>query len=198
MKASPQTAPPPSTRTREHFFQLAISEEDLKMKKLISLIGISALLAACGGSQSSQPTTPSTTNTTAAPTDTNAPSDDKPIPPLNLQSPTDNPPAAMNNTTSTSAGDAPMSHEMANTTTGSTIGQGDGDSDLKTTAKIRRSLDSNSSLSFGAKNVTIQTSNGRVTLRGAVKSDHEKSIVESAASQVAGPSQVDDQLSVAK
>ncbi len=174
------------------------------MKRLISLAGVSlmsvtALLVACGGSQP-QSTSPSTTNTTSAPApaDTNAPSDDKPIPPLNLQSPTGNPPAAMNDTTSTSAGDAPMGHGMENTTSGSAVGQGDGDKDLGMSSKIRKSLESNNSLSFGAKNVSIQTSNGRVTLKGAVKNEHEKSVIEAAASNVAGPSQVDDQLSVAK
>jgi hyperosmotically inducible protein len=171
------------------------------MKKLLPLFGFCALLLACADTETTQPKTPSSTTTTTgapAPADTTAPSDDKPIPPLNLQSPTTNPPAAsMSNTTSSSAGDPPMSPDFANSTSGSAI-QGDSNADLKTTAKIRRSLDSNSALSFGAKNVTIQTSNGRVTLRGAVKSEREKAIVESAASQVAGASQVDDQLSVAK
>ena len=171
------------------------------MKKLIPLFGICSLLVACASNGQTQPKTPSTTNTTAAPApaDANAPSDDKPIPPLNLQSPTDNPPSAsMKNTTSQSAGDAPMSRGLANSTTGSAVGQGNSDTDRKMSSRIRKSLDANSSLSFGAKNVTIETSNGRVTLRGAVKSEREKAMVESAASQVAGPSQVDDQLSVAK
>jgi hypothetical protein len=80
------------------------------MKKLIPLFCICAMTGACASGTTGAPKSemPSTTHTTGAPADTNVPSDDKPIPPLNTTSPTMNPPSAsMKNTTSQSSGDAP-------------------------------------------------------------------------------------------
>ncbi len=79
------------------------------MKNLILLMTVSTCVAACGAT--APPTEmPSTTHTTGAPVpaDTQVPSDDKPIPPLNLSHPTTNSPsAAMQNTTSTATGETP-------------------------------------------------------------------------------------------
>jgi osmotically-inducible protein OsmY len=47
---------------------------------------------------------------------------------------------------------------------------------------------------MSAHNVTIITKDGRVTLKGRVKSAAEKQTVESAAANVAGAGNVDDQL----
>jgi hyperosmotically inducible protein len=52
-------------------------------------------------------------------------------------------------------------------------------------------------MSTDAKNVKIITENGRVTLRGPVKSADEKSQIEKIASDVAGEGKVDSQLEVA-
>jgi len=52
------------------------------------------------------------------------------------------------------------------------------------------------SLSFTAKNVKIITVDGKVTLRGPVKSEAERSAIEAAARRVAGAAQVDNQLEV--
>jgi hyperosmotically inducible periplasmic protein len=67
-------------------------------------------------------------------------------------------------------------------------------SDLEITRNIRRALIKDKSLSTGAHNVTIITKDGKVTLKGHVKSDAEKQSVESAATNVVGPGNVDDQL----
>jgi hyperosmotically inducible protein len=67
-------------------------------------------------------------------------------------------------------------------------------SDLQITRNIRRALIKDKSLSMDAHNVTIITKDGKVTLKGRVKSDAEKQTVESAATNVAGPGNVDDQL----
>jgi hyperosmotically inducible periplasmic protein len=69
-------------------------------------------------------------------------------------------------------------------------------SDLTVTRNIRRAVLKDKSLSTEAHNVTIVTRDGKVTLRGPVKSSAEKQSVEAAANSIAGPGNVDDQLSV--
>jgi osmotically-inducible protein OsmY len=67
-------------------------------------------------------------------------------------------------------------------------------SDLEITRNIRRALVKDKTLSIEAHNVTIITKDGKVTLKGRVESDAEKKIVESAAANVAGPGNVQNQL----
>ncbi len=67
-------------------------------------------------------------------------------------------------------------------------------SDISITRDIRRALIKDKSLSIRAHNVTIITKDGKVTLKGKVDSDAEKQTVQSAAANVAGPANVDDQL----
>ncbi len=67
-------------------------------------------------------------------------------------------------------------------------------SDLTITRNIRRALIKDKSLSVEAHNVTITTKDGKVTLKGRVESAAEKQTVESAANNVAGAGNVDDQL----
>ncbi len=67
-------------------------------------------------------------------------------------------------------------------------------SDLTITRNIRRALVKDKSLSVEAHNVTIITKDGKVTLKGRVESAAEKQTVESAANNVAGVGNVDDQL----
>jgi len=76
--------------------------------------------------------------------------------------------------------------------------QGNGKTDLKITQQIRQAVMANGSLSFTAKNVKIITQGGKVTLRGPVKSDQERSDIEAAARKVAGVTEVDNQLEVKK
>ncbi len=71
-------------------------------------------------------------------------------------------------------------------------------SDVTITRDIRRAVIKDKSLSTEAHNVTIITKDGKVTLKGRVKSDAEKQTVESAATNVAGAGNVDDQLSVSQ
>ena len=68
--------------------------------------------------------------------------------------------------------------------------------DRDTDAKIRSSIMSDKSLSTYAHNIKIITQNGKVTLRGPVKSDDEKSNLEAKATSVAGQDNVTDQLEV--
>lgn len=67
-------------------------------------------------------------------------------------------------------------------------------SDIAITRNIRRAVVKDKSLSTAAHNVTIITKDGKVTLKGRVKSDSEKQTVESAAASIAGAGDVDNQL----
>jgi osmotically-inducible protein OsmY len=67
-------------------------------------------------------------------------------------------------------------------------------SDIAITRNIRRALVKDKSLSTAAHNVTIITKDGKVTLKGRVKSEAEKQTVETTAASVAGAGNVDDQL----
>jgi hyperosmotically inducible protein len=76
--------------------------------------------------------------------------------------------------------------------------QGNGGSEIKITAAIRKGLMGDKTLSFTAKNVKVITVGNKVTLRGPVKSDQEKATIEALARQTAGVAEVDDQLEVKK
>jgi osmotically-inducible protein OsmY len=67
-------------------------------------------------------------------------------------------------------------------------------SDIEITRNIRRAVVKDKTLSTAAHNVTIITKDGKVTLKGRVKSDAEKQTVETAATSAAGVGNVDDQL----
>jgi hyperosmotically inducible periplasmic protein len=70
-------------------------------------------------------------------------------------------------------------------------------SDRELTAKIRRSIMADKSLSSYAHNIKIVSQNGTVTLKGPVKSDDEKKVVMAKAVAVAGSADnVTDQISV--
>jgi hyperosmotically inducible periplasmic protein len=70
-------------------------------------------------------------------------------------------------------------------------------SDRATTQQIRKAIVNDKSLSTYAHNVKVITQNGHVTLAGTVRSDEEKSAVEAKAAEVAGASNVTNQLEVA-
>ena len=70
--------------------------------------------------------------------------------------------------------------------------------DLETTRQIRKALTADKSLSTYAHNVKVVTRNGKVTLKGPVRSAEEKKAVEAKAAEVAGAANVTDQMSVAK
>jgi hyperosmotically inducible protein len=75
------------------------------------------------------------------------------------------------------------------------IHQNENRKDIDITANIRtRVVDTK--MSVNAQNVKIITQDGKVTLRGPVKSEEEKAQVEKMAHEVAGAANVDNQLDV--
>jgi len=74
--------------------------------------------------------------------------------------------------------------------------QGNTAADTETTQKIRKALVMDSNYSMTAKNVKIIAVDGKVTLRGPVNSDAEKSGIEALARNIAGEGNVDNQLEV--
>ena len=69
--------------------------------------------------------------------------------------------------------------------------------DRELTRKIRAALHQDKSLSTYAHNIKILTRDGRVTLRGPVRSDEEKTAIESKATEVAGAGNVTNELEIA-
>ena len=74
--------------------------------------------------------------------------------------------------------------------------QSNSSADLKITQSIRRALVKDRELSTTAKNIKVITTNGQVTLRGAVKNAQEKAKIDQLAKSAAGGAQIDDQLEV--
>ncbi len=70
-------------------------------------------------------------------------------------------------------------------------------SDQDITKQIRQSVMSDKSLSTYAHNVKIVSQNGMVTLKGPVRSDDEKRVIESKAADVVGQDKVTSELQVA-
>jgi hyperosmotically inducible periplasmic protein len=68
--------------------------------------------------------------------------------------------------------------------------------DVELTRQIRRAVMKDSSLSTMAHNVKIVSANGDVTLRGPVKTEHERTVIGDKAQAVAGVKNVDNQLEV--
>lgn len=76
--------------------------------------------------------------------------------------------------------------------------QGGSAADREMTKNIRREIVKTDSLSAMAKNVKVITIDGKVTLRGPVHSDQEKTMIGSLAENVAGKGKVTNQLEVKK
>ena len=75
--------------------------------------------------------------------------------------------------------------------------QGTTAADRDITQQVRKSLvNKDNGFSIAAQNVKIITVNGKVTLRGPVKTGSEKTGIVSLAKDIAGPDNVDDQLEV--
>ena len=70
--------------------------------------------------------------------------------------------------------------------------------DRELTRSIRRALMDDKDLSSYAHNVKIISQDGKVTLKGPVRSEDEKRVVEAKATEVAGAGHVTNQMSVAK
>jgi hyperosmotically inducible periplasmic protein len=73
--------------------------------------------------------------------------------------------------------------------------QGNSKSDVELTRKIRRALMKKHELSMTAKNIKIITIDGKVTLRGPVKTDEERQTINQIA-QEEGATSLDNQLEV--
>jgi hyperosmotically inducible protein len=69
--------------------------------------------------------------------------------------------------------------------------------DRELTRKIRAAIHQDKSLSTYAHNVKIVTQDGRVTLRGPVRSEEERTAIESKATEIAGAGNVTDELEIA-
>jgi hyperosmotically inducible periplasmic protein len=69
--------------------------------------------------------------------------------------------------------------------------------DREITKKIRQSLVSDKSLSTYAHNVKVVAQGGHVTLKGPVRSEDEKKVVEAKATEVAGAGKVTNEISIA-
>ena len=69
--------------------------------------------------------------------------------------------------------------------------------DRETTRKIRTALTDDKSLSTYAHNIKIITTDGMVALKGPVRSEEEKSAIEAKAREIAGDSNVTNNLTVA-
>jgi len=69
--------------------------------------------------------------------------------------------------------------------------------DREITQKIRQALMDDKSLSTYAHNVKIITQDGKVTLKGPVRSAAEKKTIEAKAAEVAGAGRVTNQISIA-
>jgi len=74
--------------------------------------------------------------------------------------------------------------------------QSESPEDIKTTAAIRRAVVADDSLTMTATNVKIITADGKVTLRGPVKTAAEKTKIGELAKKNAGKATIDNQLEV--
>jgi hyperosmotically inducible periplasmic protein len=68
--------------------------------------------------------------------------------------------------------------------------------DREIARKIRRSIVQDKTLSTDAHNIKVIAQDGMVTLKGPVRSDHEKTAVEAKATEIAGADKVTSQLEV--
>ena len=74
--------------------------------------------------------------------------------------------------------------------------QSESPEDIKITAAIRRAVVADDSLSMTATNVKIITADGKVTLRGPVKTAAEKTKIGELSKKNAGKAKVENQLEV--
>jgi osmotically-inducible protein OsmY len=143
-----------------------------------------------------------TANTRANPTSTTANTNDTTNTNPPGQRSTDTAPVA-DNAASTPAPAAAPDNTRVNSRdrSGDTLTPGDqggSEADRKLTQQIRQAVMKDNTLSFGAKNVKIITVNGKVTLRGPVNTEQERTAIEAAAKKIAGAAQVENLLEVKK
>jgi hyperosmotically inducible protein len=128
-------------------------------------------------------------------------------PPASSARPTDESTTVTANRTPTSEHPAATTEPADRTNTGvnvrdragtakTPIDQNENKADINITADIRKRV-VDAKLSVDARNVKIITQDGKVTLRGPVKTEEEKQRIEEIAVAVAGADRVDNQLEVA-
>jgi len=76
------------------------------------------------------------------------------------------------------------------------VDQSSAPGDIKLTRIVRKAIIKDQALTMAAKNVKIITVNGKVTLRGPVKTEEEKKKIEYLAQTAAGKAQVVNHLEV--
>jgi hyperosmotically inducible periplasmic protein len=115
-------------------------------------------------------------------------------------------PAAAVTTEPERAGDAPLVAETNDEATTATqtevkqppgpLEQGSSQADLITTQRIREALILNESLLFSISSLRIVTREGKVTLRGTVRTARERDMIEDTAKEIAGPYNVESRLEI--
>lgn len=75
--------------------------------------------------------------------------------------------------------------------------QGNSKEDLSRTAAIRKAIVDRKDLSVYAQNVKIITLNGRVSLRGPVRDQQERTLIAQLATDIAGAQNVKNELEIA-
>lgn len=70
--------------------------------------------------------------------------------------------------------------------------------DRELSRRIRKAITEDKSLSTYARNVKIIAQDGKVTLKGPVRSEEEKKAIEAKATQVAGDGNVTNEISIAR
>ncbi len=76
------------------------------------------------------------------------------------------------------------------------LNQGSGDADTQETAKVRKAIMADKSMSINAQNIKIITVNGKLTLRGTVNSIAERDKIDQLTREAIGSQPYDDQLNV--
>jgi len=76
------------------------------------------------------------------------------------------------------------------------LDQGNNETDLEITKRIRKEIMDQKDLSVNAHNVKVITLNGRVTLRGAVNTEQERRRIQDIAARIAQGDQVENQIEV--
>jgi len=108
-----------------------------------------------------------------------------------------NKPAATTDTNTADRDNTGVNERDRDTAAKTPMDQNENQSDIDITANIRKRV-VDTEMSVNAQNVKIITQDGKVTLRGPVKSAEEKKQIEELAIAVAGAGKVDSQLEVEK
>lgn len=77
------------------------------------------------------------------------------------------------------------------------IDQSEKPEDIQVTSDIRKRVMEQPEFTLDAQNIKIITADGKVTLRGPVKTLAERETIEKIAHEIAGPDNVDNQLEIA-